>query len=291
MAATYFGARKGIQALEDELNELEKGEPTPDGEAELHDNPEPDIDETVESFITPKTKKAADEPPAPSGDEDTFKKRYGDLRRHSQKREEELKSQIKELEERIDSVATAASTGSNEPPTDPAEVKEWVSKYPQVAKIIAALAEDQAKKLYGRDVEGLKKLSQEKQEQENVRKIYKKHEDFDEIKDSNEFHDWAENQSRSIQNIIYKSKDADDIIGVLNLYKASTGSRDNPEKDAARPISKASKSSPTEKDGKKRYYESAVESMSAREYEKQEKDIELAIREGRFVYDISAPQR
>lgn len=291
MAATYFGARKGIQALEEELEELQKGDETvadEDGEEELHENPEPEADAPVESFISPKPKKDEEEP---SNEEATFKKRYGDLRRHSQKREEELKSKIQELEDRIDSVAQAANTVSNEPPTDPAEVKEWVSKYPQVAKIIAALAEDQAKKLYGRDVEGLKKLSQEKQEQENVRKIYKKHEDFDEIKDSDAFHDWAEGQSRSIQNIIYKSKDADDIIGVLNLYKASTGSKGNPEKDAARSLPKGTKNSPTESDGKKRFYESAVEAMSAREYEKQEKDIELAIREGRFVYDISAPQR
>ena len=68
-------------------------------------------------------------------EEKTFKKRYGDLRRYSQQKEEEYKKEILKLKEQV------AGTVNKEikMPKSEEELAAWSSKYPDVAQVIETI--------------------------------------------------------------------------------------------------------------------------------------------------------
>jgi hypothetical protein len=281
-----MSAEKGIKALEEELAALmsEAGrEQAPEGgvkDEKIVETP-PDDD----TFISKKNKDPEDDNLSP--EETTWKKRHGDLRRHQQKTERELKEKLEQAQAKIDELKTKPS---GEPPTDPNEVKAWVEKFPQVAAIIKALAEEQANRLYGDEIQTIKKDSAQARKEKDLARIYKAHDDFDEIKEDDAFHDWVEVQPDFIQDAVFKG-DADKVIWALNTYKESQKPKINPDKKAAESIGKSSKAEVTTSDGKKRFLESDIEDMTASEYSKIADEISDAIREGRFVYDISGAAR
>lgn len=272
-----MAAAKGIKELEDELNKLMQGSV----EEEESEQVETEVVEK-DSFISDRPKKDQPEEAPLSKEEESWKKRYGDLRRHSQKQKEEFENRLAQLEK--------SKAPNNEPPTNPDEVKAWVEKYPQVAAIIQALAEDKAKKLYGDDIQSLKKETEKEKKSRELAKIYKAHDDFDDIKDDDKFHDWAESQPVFIQDFVYKGS-ADQVIWAVNKYKESLETRPNMDKEAAKTIGKTTKTSPSTGDGKRRFLESEVEEMPMSEYVELQEEIQAAMREGRFVYDISGAAR
>ena len=76
-------------------------------------------------------------------EEKTFKKRYGDLRRHAQQKEQELKDKIRELEGQI---STATKEAIKLPKSDD-ELAAWTKEYPDVAKVIETIATKKALEL------------------------------------------------------------------------------------------------------------------------------------------------
>ena len=74
-------------------------------------------------------------------EEKNFKKRYGDLRRHSQKKEEEFNAKIAALEAKLDK---ASKQELVLPKTDE-ELEAWAKEYPDVAGIIESIADKKAK--------------------------------------------------------------------------------------------------------------------------------------------------
>ena len=122
------------------------------------------------------------------------------------------------------------------------------------------------------------------------------HPDFDEIRDSDDFHEWAEQQPKWVQNALYENQDdAKSAARAIDLYKADRGlgKKDTSEsgKSAATQVkAKAVKSTPTA-DSAKKIRESDVQKMSATAYEKNADMIMEAIRSGNFVYDVSGSAR
>ena len=76
-------------------------------------------------------------------EEKTFKKRYGDLRRHAQQKEQDMRNQIRKLEEQLSS---ATKEGIKLPKSDE-EISEWSKQYPDVAKIVETIATKKAQEL------------------------------------------------------------------------------------------------------------------------------------------------
>ena len=71
--------------------------------------------------------------PEPKTDEEaSFKKRYGDLRRHSQTLMTQKDQEIAQLKQQLD---TAAKGQIRFPKTDE-EIEQWSQRYPDVAKIV-----------------------------------------------------------------------------------------------------------------------------------------------------------
>jgi ribosomal protein L29 len=281
-----MSAEKGIKQLEDELAALigeREGEQADEEQSEQIKEPAKSQDD--DTFISKKTKDVEDENLSP--EEATWKKRHGDLRRHQQKTERELKEQLEQTKAKLEELR---SKPAGDPPTNPDEVKAWVEKFPQVAAIIKALAEEQANRLYGQEIQTIKKDSMSAKREKELARIYKAHDDFDEIKEDDAFHDWVDNQPDFIQDAVFQGN-ADKVIWALNTYKDSKKPKANPDKKAAEAIGKSSKTEITTSDGKKRFLESDIEDMTSDEYSKQAEEIQIAIREGRFVYDISGAAR
>ena len=77
------------------------------------------------------------------------------------------------------------------------------------------------------------------------------HPDFDEIRDSDDFHNWADEQPKWVQDALYDNdNDARSAARAIDLYKADMGiskSKPTKDKDAAKSVStKNSRSKPQE---------------------------------------------
>jgi DNA repair exonuclease SbcCD ATPase subunit len=220
--------------------------------------------------------------------EDTtdWKKRYSDLRSHTTKVEKELKDKLAELETKINS-----GTVETKAPETIEEVSVWRKDNPKASRILEALIEDEIKKnLKGTEEElqeiqrDRKKLKKETAES----KIRKAHEDYDEIKESAEFHDWVASKAKWMQDAVYENTDDPDIlIEVLDFYKVKKNKTKVVEASAADAVNvKGAKSMADPNAGaKKKFTESWVDSLSPAEYERMADEIDEAIRSGNFIYD------
>ena len=225
-------------------------------------------------------------------EEKNFKKRYGDLRRHSQKKEEEFNAKIAALEAQLNK---AAKQELVLPKTDE-ELEAWAKEYPDVAGIIESIADKKAKAsanaLEERMVEFEEmriNATREKAEAE----LIKMHPDFVEIREDDTFHNWAKDQPKWVQDALYENvDDAKSVARVIDLYKVDKGitkvkKSNSSDKAAASSVKTKSAAAPEPDEASKYVKESEVEAMSIKEYEKRQEEILDAQRNGRFIYDVS----
>jgi len=229
-----------------------------------------------------------------SAEERTFKQRYGDVRRHLAEKEKEYKQKIEELEARI-----KAGPDKIRPPKTDEDIAAWAKKYPDVASIVETIAAKKAQELFAGAQERFKELDEAKWEAQRTKAenaIRKVHSDFDELKASDEFHNWADEQPKWVQDALYEnSDDPDSVIRVIDLYKVDNGmtpsARKQDAKKAASTISKGSRTQIDADSASGTFRESQVSKMSAAEYEANAEKIDQAIRNGKFVYDLSGGAR
>ena len=120
------------------------------------------------------------------------------------------------------------------------------------------------------------------------------HPDFDDIRDSDDFHTWVEDQPKWVQDALYENdSDAKSAARAIDLYKADKNikTKTTSPKDAASSVDTRGRSKPTQDETSSYYKESMVAKMSAAEYEKAADDIMEAIRTGKFIYDLSGSAR
>ena len=267
-----YSQEERIQKEEEELEQLLKEQK---GEAE----------EPEEKEAEPK-----------SAEEKTFKKRYSDLRRHQQKQAEELKKEIESLKTQL---SVAAQKEMKLPKSDE-DIEQWAEEYPDVAKIVETIAIKKAKEQNAALEQRMKAIddmqtsaTKEKAEAELMRL----HPDFDEIRDSDDFHMWADEQPKWVQDALYENdNDARSAAREIDLYKADKGitseKKIKKNKGAAEAVSgKGSRSAPQTEESSSYLKESQVQAMSPQEYERHSDEIMEAIRSGKFIYDISGSAR
>lgn len=259
---------------------------------------EAEIDELLQSQKQEAEEGNEEEPEKLNAEEATFKKRYSDLRRHQQKQAEELKVEIKQLKEQLNS---STKKQFNLPKSD-SDITAWAEQYPDVAAIVESIA---MKKAAERSRELEEKFSTLDEERSQVAKdkaeteLSKYHEDIDSIRDSDDFHDWAEAQPDWIQKALYENDtDARAAARAIDLYKAdmSTSSKQttskSKEKDAASAVkTRGERSRPADTNTAGSFKESVVEKMTPQEYEKNADAIMESIRGGSFIYDVSGSAR
>lgn len=227
-----------------------------------------------------------------SAEEKSFKKRYGDLRRHMQEKEKEWNDRLESLEKRKQKESIV-------PPKSDEDIEAWAKEYPDVAGIVERIASQKAKEMFSKAEERLKELDEAHNEAlrmkaENV--IRKTHDDFDELRQSDAFHNWADEQPKWVKDALYEnSDDPASVIRVIDLYKVDKGlttaaKRDN-KKAAAATVTKGTRTSIDTKGASAQIKESDVAKMSAKEFESRQDEIQEAMASGKFVYDMSGAAR
>lgn len=229
-----------------------------------------------------------------SPEEKSFKKRYGDMRRHLAEKEKEYKAKIEELEQRL----TKGPQNIRPPKTDE-DIEQWAKKYPDVAGIVETIAAKKAKELFSKAESRLQEFDRMQVEAERNKAedaIRKYHSDFDELRDSDTFHDWAAEQPKWVQDALYEnSDDPASVIRVIDLYKVDAGKTPSDykkkAKEAAKTVSRGERAKVDAGGSDGVFKESQVAKMSAKEYEANMEAIDKAIRSGKFVYDLSGGAR
>jgi len=264
---------------------------------EKREREEAELAELLEQQKQAKEGKAeAEEEAEPtSAEEKTFKKRYSDLRRHQQKQAEEFKAELDAMKRQLEQ----ATKKEMKLPKSDEDIEQWAADYPDVAAIVETIAMKKAREQSSALEDRLKAIDEmqnsatkEKAEAELMRI----HPDFDEIRDSDEFHSWAEDQPKWVQDALYDNdNDARSAARAIDLYKSDMGistKKSKSDKDAAKSVAtKNSRSKPQEDDTGSFIKESVVQKMSPQEYEKRADEIMEAIRSGKFVYDVSGSAR
>ena len=254
------------------------------------------LEETTSDGQKEEDQDSTEEKEEPKGAEErTFKKRYGDLRRHSQEKEKEYQKKLQDLEVQL---STATKKEMKLPKSDE-DIEAWTKEYPDVAKIVETIAIKKAREQSAELEDRIKRIDEMNESATKERaevELLKIHPDFEDIRDSDDFHNWAEEQPKWVQDALYENDDdARSAASAIDLYKSdrsiSKKGTSNSGKEAAKAVNTKSKVN-TPSDNKNGVIkESDVQRMSADDYEKNSDMIMEAIRSGNFLYDISGSAR
>ena len=205
----------------------------------------------------------------------------------------------KDWKERIDAIEAYQNGDSIVAPKSDQDIEEWAAQNPDVAGIVETIASKKAKEMFSKAESRLQHLDE--MQSETVRKsaeavIMESHSDFAKIRESDDFHDWAEEQPKWVQDAVYENADdARSVVRVLDLYKIDKGMTKEAKKAntkaAASMVSKTSKTKVDADDADGQIRESEVAKMSAKDFETNMDEINKAMRNGKFIYDISGNAR
>ena len=216
-----------------------------------------------------------------------YKKRYDDLKKHYdnklnefKSREEELLTQVKQPEYRA--------------PKSPEELEKFKVDYPDVYEVVETVAHMQSESKAKVLEERLSKLQERENDlirQDAEKRLMDRHPDFEDIRNSDDFHGWAKEQPKSIQDWIYSNADDADLASrALDLFKKDFGIEPTKTKSSSKKPTKQSaadmvstKTTSVETNSEKVWSEREIASMSMAEFDKYEQEISEAMQMGRIV--------
>ena len=215
-----------------------------------------------------------------------YKKRYDDLKKHYDNklnefrlREEELKNQVQQP----DYVA----------PKTEEELEKIKTDYPDVYEVVETVAYMQSETKAKVLEERLSKLQEREEQlirQDAEKRLNERHPDFEDIRNSDDFHTWAKEQPDSIQKWIYSNADDADLASrALDLFKKDLGIEPTKTKSSSKPTRKSAadmvstKTTTVEPKQEKVWSEREIAALSMAEFDKYEQEISDAMQEGRIV--------
>ena len=265
-----------------------------------------DIEENFESadgiyFEKPKAKKKeaiADEPVEQVAQEETprdepykrpdYKKRYDDLKKHYDSKLNEFKSREQELIEEA-----TKNRQTYKAPKSAEELEQFRNEYPDVYEVVETVSHLQAEEKSKDLKEKLERLQE--RERELVRKdaekrLMDKHPDFEDIRNSDDFHGWAKEQPTSIQDWVYNNADDADLASrALDLFKKDIGMDVEPKKSNSKKSKKSAadmvstKTTTVEPKQEKVWTEKEIAAMSMDQFDRYEAEISEAMQQGRIA--------
>jgi hypothetical protein len=275
------------QRMQDEEKEIKRLEAEQRGEIESDEEQQPEKESVEAKKADTEVKEETLSP-----EERSFKKRYGDLRRHMQQKEKEWETKLEALQKSSERMGII-------PPKSDEDIEEWSREYPDVAGIVETIAAKKAQEMFERANTRIKELDEAQAEAERVKaenEIRKSHSDFDDLRGSDEFHDWADKQPKWVRDALYEnSDDPASVIRVIDLYKSDKGLTNEAKKAktkaAAKTVTKRSRTEVDLADANGMIRESEVAKMSDKEFEERSNEINAAMRSGKFVYDVTGSAR
>lgn len=227
-----------------------------------------------------------------SAEEKSYKKRYGDLRTYSQKQVAELKAELADLKKAL---AEKPLTPSYKPPKSPDEIKAWLTQYPDVGQIVETIAHQRAEAIaeeLKKELQELRTTAVSSSQARAMAEVRAAHPDFDELTQTDEFHEWAERQSKTVQSMLYDNMDnSQDMITAIKLYKAEMGitpkksKTEDTKREAAKAVTPKSAVVDPTKSGKKIWKTSEIRKLKPAQFERYEAELDLAYAEGRIEED------
>jgi len=216
-----------------------------------------------------------------------YKKRYDDLKKHYDSKLNEFKIREQELLNEA-----ASNRPAYQAPKTEEELEEFKTKYPDVFEVVETVAhmqseskakvlEERLSQLQEREAQMLKQSAEER--------LMEKHPDFDEIRNSDDFHSWAKEQPQSIQDWIYNNSDNPDLASrALDLFKKDLGIEAAPKKTTSKKTKSAAdmvstKTTTVEPKQEKIWSEREIAAMSMAEFDKHEAEISEAMQQGRIT--------
>ena len=215
-----------------------------------------------------------------------YKKRYDDLKKH-------YDSKLNEFRSREEELLSQVNTPEYKAPKTEEELEEFKNNYPDVYEVVETVAHMQSETKAKVLEERLSKLQERENQlvrQDAEKRLMERHPDFEDIRNSDDFHGWAKEQPKSIQDWIYSNADDADLASrALDLFKKDFGVEPTKTKSSSKPTRKSAadmvstKTTSVETKQEKIWSEKEIAAMSVAEFDKYEKEISDAMQEGRIV--------
>ena len=220
-----------------------------------------------------------------------YKKRYDDLKKHYDSSLNNFRQRETELLQKV-----TANQPEYKAPKTAEELEQFKSQYPDVYEVVESVAhmqsENQVSELQTR-LDAMQGREAELLKQEAEKDLRENHPDFDEIRNSDEFQDWANLQPESIKDWIFNNPD-DALLAsrALDLFKKdiglevqgvtqSTSNSKQTKQAAAEMIS--TKTTSVDPKQQRVWSEKEIAAMSVAEFDKYESEISEAMQEGRII--------
>ncbi len=221
-----------------------------------------------------------------------YKKRYDDLKRYYDRKlgdwttkEGDLKAQLQ------------ANRPKYTPPKSEEELKVFKEEYPDIYGVVETVSHLQSKNemtSLQEEVEALKKKNDSLAAREAQLELSKYHPDFNDIKESDDFHNWADEQPMEIKSWIYENNNNGKLAArAVDLYKKDRGlgldkktTTENRQPKEGADLLVKTREQVGQPTGQKQVFKTSdIQRMSVDEFERYEKDIMIAQREGRVIQD------
>ena len=217
-----------------------------------------------------------------------YKKRYDDLKKHYDSKLNQFKSREQELIEEA-----TKNRPTYKAPKSPEDLEQFKNEYPDVYDVVETVAHMQSESKAKVLEERLSKLQERENQlvrQSAEQRLMERHPDFEDIRNSDDFHGWAKEQHSSIQAWVYDNNDDADLASrALDLFKKDFGidlpkAKSNSKQtrqSAADMVS--TKTTSVEPNQQKVWSEREIAAMSVAEFDKFEKEISDAMQNGTIV--------
>ena len=217
-----------------------------------------------------------------------YKKRYDDLKKHYDSKLNQFKSREQELIEEA-----TKNRPTYKAPKSPEDLEQFKNEYPDVYDVVETVAHMQSESKAKVLEERLSKLQERENQlvrQSAEQRLMERHPDFEDIRNSDDFHGWAKEQHSSIQAWVYDNNDDANLASrALDLFKKDFGidlpkAKSNSKQtrqSAADMVS--TKTTSVEPNQQKVWSEREIAAMSVAEFDKFEKEISDAMQNGSIV--------
>ena len=222
--------------------------------------------------------------------EHNWKKRYDDVKRL---RDDEL-NKWRRREQELIQEATANRPEYTVPKT-PEEVEKFKEQYPDVFDIVETVSHLQSEakvEELNSKISALESRESEILHREAEKELLTRHPDFEDIRDSDDFHDWAASQPEDIQAWVYNNPNNVRLASrAIDLFKGDTGLGAS-QKEQTRKKSKKSSSKAADMVSTKTttvdptaepkiWTQEEIAALPMDEFDRLESEIDKALEEGR----------
>jgi hypothetical protein len=216
-----------------------------------------------------------------------YKKRYDDLKRHY----DQKLSEFKQKEQELTAMAKNAQP-QYEAPRTPEQLEKFKTEYPDLYDTVESVAYMRSSEQVNQLQEQLQMIQQREAtalKKEAEADLISRHPDFEDIRGSDSFHKWAEDQPEQIQDWIYKNPDNAMLASkAIDLFKLETGLSTQTKSQPRKPQGSAAdmvstKTTTVDAQQPRIWTEREIAAMSLDTFDKYEAEINLAVTEGRVV--------